>query len=269
MKTIPYRFRVPGVLLAALAVAVAASVLVLVGPLAKPAHTQAAAPSTLTGEFLVAFSQGQVTSTSVNCTQDSQGEGTISYTVTGVVPPPFPYPPMNAPYPGTFTESGTIATTKDAGEEFAQVTSLSAEFEIVDEAGTTRVSGTKSLSDESTATALCIEDEPDEFFDGTPYTFDLREVTANDLVYEATIETSSGTFVDRGTSDLFVSHFEQFWSEEGEPRYSQDQLFEESFTSYREALLPSTKGQCKEGGYEMLGFDNQGQCIAAAKEDTA
>jgi hypothetical protein len=252
MKTIPYRLRGPGVLTAVLAVAVAASMLVLVGLLAKPAHTQTTAPPTLTGEQLVAFSHGQVTSTAVNCTQDSQREGTITYTATGEA---------TGPYPGTFTESGTISTTKEAGDEFAQVTSFSAEFEIVDDAGTTRVSGTKSLSEDSTARAECIEDDTFETSNGTIITFDLREVEATDLVYEATIETPSGTFTDRGTSDLYVAHFVIT----DPPEQSGDQLFDESFTSYREALLPSTKEQCKEGGYEMFGFDNQGQCIAAAK----
>jgi hypothetical protein len=232
MKATPYRFRTPGVLTAVLAVAMAASMLVLVGLLAMPGHTQTTAPPTLTGENLLAFSHGQVTSTAVNCTQDSQGEGTITYTATGEV--------FTGPYPGTFTESGTISTTKNAGDQFAQVTSLSAEFEIVDETGTTRVSGTKSLSEDSTARALCIEDAVVRTI-----TLDSREVEANDLIYEASIETPSGTFIDRGTSDLFVAHYVVT----DPPDQSGDQLFEESFLSYRETLLPSTKEQGKQGGY--------------------
>jgi hypothetical protein len=49
----------------------------------------------------------------------------------------------------------------------------------------------------------------------------------------------------------------------------EDSIFEERFYSELaepQALLPTTKDQCKEGSYERFGFENQGQCIKALKD---
>jgi hypothetical protein len=222
--TISYRFRALVVVwTAGLAVAVTASLLAVVGPLAKPAHTQTAAPSTLTGETLFAqyasnspFREdtqvGELTLTSNNCSREPEGEGTISYTASG---------PATGPYPGTFTESGTI-TVRNGGEgPFKDIIDFNAEFEIVDEAGTTRVSGTKTLDIESAPRLAAICD--------STLTEEGLEAFTDELIYEATIETPSGTFTDRGTSDLFVVSEKRF-TPEGQ-LIMEDSIFEERYYS--------------------------------------
>jgi hypothetical protein len=260
MKAMPYRRGALVVWAAGLAVVVAASVLVLMGPLAEPAHTQAAGPPTLTGEVL--FAQyahsspnhedtqiGEVTVTSNNCSPESEGEGTISYTASG---------PATGPYPGTYTETGTI-TVRNGGEgPFKEITSFNAEFEIVDEFTGTRVSGTKSLDVESSPLAAGCD---------STLTGEVLGASTDDLIYEATIETPSGTFTDRGTSDVFLAG-EKHFTPEGQLS-GEAAIFDERFYSdlaEPEALLPSTKEQCKEGGYERFGFENQGQCIKAVND---
>ena len=256
-----------GSVLLALMVAVAAMLLALVGPLAKPAKTQDAAPSTLDGENLDAETvrnyldfidgPGEVTVEAVNCSiEKAQGTGSISYTATG---------DATGPYPGTFTETGTFALGDSPPDAFLPgqrtITSFQAEFEIDSPTTGFRITGTKS-AENLTLLARCYELEGGIF----PGTTQVRIVVPGggddpDAVnYEAKIETASATFADRGTS--FVLLREISFSD-GE---SSGELveFSENFSSSlsQPELIGLTKEQCNDGGYKRFGFKNQGDCVS-------
>jgi hypothetical protein len=235
----------------ALAIALATSLLILVGPLAKPANTQTVAPPTLTGETLTAVEPPspqdlpEPISVTANC--NPSGTSTIEYEATGTAV---------GPYPGTFTESGTFTLGPPGGGNplgTRLVESFSAEFEIDSAVG--RVTGTKSAEDLLIiGSGVCgqVSTSMGDFF---------RAIATASARYEATIETASGTFADRGTTQVTVQDIEDRLSGSAQFR----ELFRESFVSdltEPEPLLPTTKEQCKDGGYERFGFENQGDCVS-------
>ena len=250
----------------AFALALAASLLVLLGPVTEPAKTQDGPPSTLDGEQLDAETArdypnfidgpGEVTVEAVNCSIDeTQGTGTISYTATG---------DAVGPYPGTFTESGTFTLGDAPPDAFLPnqrtITSFTAEFEIDSPTTGTRITGTKS-AENVPLIARCYE------LEGTslPGTAQVRiavpgagedPVTA----YEAKIETPTGTFVDRGSSFVFLREV-SFSDGETSGEYI---TFSEGYVSslLQPAPLGLTKEQCDDGGYEAFGFKNHGDCVS-------
>lgn len=144
-------------------------------------------PATLTGETFT-ISPPTVTAT---CGTSSS---TVSYTVSGAA---------IGPYPGTYTESGTLTIGPETlpqfvnGYEFGPITSATINFSIDSPAG--HVTGTKSLP------AIT----PDAF--GLCYSPALGggsfvELCAcnSSLNYTATIDTPTGTFGDRGVSGLIL-----------------------------------------------------------------
>lgn len=249
----------------ALVLALAASLLIVLGPTAEPAKTQEGPPSTLDGEQLDAETArgypnrldgpGEVTVEAVNCSIDeTQGTGTISYTATG---------DAVGPYTGTFTESGTF-TLGDAPSDAVllnqrTITSFAAEFEIVSPSTDTRITGTKS-AENVPLTARCYE------LEGTslPGTAQVRVASPGGefpvTTYEARIETPTGTFVDRGTSHVLLREI-SFSDGETSGEYT---TFSEGYFSSLLRPLPVglTKEQCSDDGYEGFGFKNRGDCVS-------
>lgn len=249
----------------AFALTLAASLLVLVGPVTKPAKTQDWPPPTLDGEQLDAETArdypnridgpGEVTVEAVNCSiEETQGTGTISYTATG---------DAVGPYPGTFTETGTF-TLADAPPDATlpgqrTITSFTAEFEIDSPATGTRITGTKS-AENVPLIARCYE------LEGTslPGTTQVRVASPGGefpaTTYEARIETPTGTFVDRGTSHVLLREI-SFSDGETSGEYI---TFSEGYVSSLLRPIPVglTKEQCGDGGYEGFGFKNHGDCVS-------
>jgi hypothetical protein len=161
---------------------------VLVFP-ASSLAAPAAARSRLTGETFSASVDGS--SYFVPGTCYSGGEASVSFNFSGTA---------SGPYPGTFTETGTITyalRTVVAGQLISSgpVTGFSAAFSIASPAGT--VTGTQRLDPTLAADqdARCYESPG-----GTSFETDALAPT-----YTAAVTTSRGTFRDRGTSAATLS----------------------------------------------------------------
>lgn len=176
--------------------------------------------------------------TSVDATVNCDA-GTASFTVEGAAA---------GPYPGTFTEEGTITfevANPTTGFD-VNVTGLEAEFRIDSLTGV--VTGTKTFDSPSGAVGdYCVSEE--EFrFGGTAL-----------LSYEAEIETPLGRYRDEGISVLSLV---KDTGADGQPY----ELFREPFISSLDrpvALLPTTREACQGGGHKLFpGFKNQGDCVS-------
>lgn len=147
---------------------------------APPAAAQAEAAG-LTGETLTSLPDAAATGT---CSR--QGSSTYTFTVSGTAV---------GPYPGTFTETGTV-TIGPQTEEFVPgqfrgpLTAFQAQFTIISAAGT--VTGTKTL----------IPNQPSPFNVGVCSDGGSgAQAIANRLSYSATITPPIGpTHTDQGTS---------------------------------------------------------------------
>lgn len=168
---------------ARLSASAALALLLLVLPLASRAQTSGVS---LNGETLRA--QGTNPSafnvTSVNCVPD--GVSSFSYTSQGTA---------LGPYPGTYTESGTVTFQNNLVGPSRPVLSFSASYTI--NSGSTVITGTKELSAPTALTppnsAAC------QSLQNGNLTIDT--VLANfSATYTANIQTASGSFVDQGTS---------------------------------------------------------------------
>jgi hypothetical protein len=191
---------------------------------AQPAAAEVV-PATLTGETLVG-----VPEVTASCNDDLSG--TISFRVSGVA---------TGPYPGTFTETGT-ATSSPVGETGPLVLALDAAFTI--QSGPDVVTGTKHFNARLESLGIC---DPAGVV-----------VVIGSTTYTARISASSGSFSDRGGSDVAFENIADFIVD-----------FTENFTSELAApvpetpQLPQTKEACKRGGWETFGvFKNQGDCVS-------
>lgn len=185
-------------------------------------------PPTLSGE---AFHQHRPAITSADCTQSIN----FSYVATGTA---------TGPYPGTFVERGTV------GSE------VHATFEIDSPVG--QVTGTKAgHGGRSCVTDFTCSGETDcehasIGYNTNPGSFD------SDNRYEATISTDSGLFSDRGLwgAALVHSSNDDFYLD------GFDAVFQSDLESPVQ-LLPTTKAQCRNGGWRNYGvFTNQGDCVS-------
>ena len=158
---------------------------------AVPAQAQALPPS-LQGEFFLAIDNRAFPTGSIDvqgdCTPTPGETFTLTYQASGTAV---------GPYPGTFTESGTVTatvTTPDApGTAFGVVTTWNAEFEIDSPIGD--VTGTKTLT--LSHSAACQE--------APPAPIDFQAASAF-LSYEATITPpTGGTFTDEGSASAGIS----------------------------------------------------------------
>ena len=226
------------VMLAATAVAAPAGVS---APPASP-------PATLTGETLLACSADRVAFcgtdpgqavgslvTTLDCRSLTE-PGSFTFAASGIA---------TGPYPGTFTETGTVTV----GEPQTALT-FTASFTILSPAG--RVDGTK------TSTAIGIGDCHAEFEEHVAFAF-------VDTAYDATVTTATGTYHDEGAAHTTIADA----SDAGPSPVPQSFTFGESFTSALPATipilppLPTTKDQCKNGGWKAFGiFKNQGECVS-------
>jgi hypothetical protein len=185
------------------------------------------APPTLTGE---SFHQDLPTITSVDCNQTTH----FTYFATGTA---------TGPYPGTFTETGSLTFNE-----------LEATFTIDSPVG--QVTGTKTAN----VGVGCAQGPPcsgaEECSDeGGSYNTNPGGF-ADDQTYEATIQTATGRFLDSG---LFSAVFYRCGGCVGPP-----EVFDSAFRSNLDSpvpLRPTTKAQCKNGGWRDFGFKNQGDCV--------
>jgi hypothetical protein len=184
------------------------------------------APPTLSGE---SFHQDIPTITSIDCTTESLN---FTYSATGAA---------TGPYPGTFTESGSMTSTQ-----------LSSSFTINSAVG--RVTGSKSgLA--GVSCAVPVHCSGAAACDGAAFNTLPGGFSGTDT-YEATIRTASGAFADNG---LFTA---VFYRSDSSPLNGFNSDFLSALAS-PVPLGPTSKEQCKNGSWHNYPqFKNEGQCIA-------
>ncbi len=186
-------------------------------------------PPTLSGE---SFHQDTPTITSMNC--------------RGIVPLTFSYSATgraSGPYPGTFTVRGRVT----GGE------TTSTSFTIDSPVG--RVTGTGSISGPGMSCGGVCRGVLDCANSGGQFGCcgpEFREVGP----YDATITTPTGSFTDHG----FFSA--EFYRSGDNPLNRFDQSFESSAPP---PVLPTTKEQCRRGGWRDFGFESKRECIRFVK----
>lgn len=174
------------------AIAIGSSVAMLV--LCVPAAAAQVRPPTLTGESLAAglFTTppglGSIAVTSAAC--NPAGNSSFSYRVSG---------PAAGPYPGTFTETGTVTMgPQDIPSGFsnpnALITGWAVSFTITSPAGS--VTGTKTFPTGATGVGICTT--------ASQSPIGVAQYAANvvppGLAYKATINASGAQFGDHGLS---------------------------------------------------------------------
>lgn len=188
-------------------------------------EAEAATPSSLAGEAFISHAVRGSTLTGT-CPDTSTGtNGSYNFSVNGTAAGPFP---------GTFTESGSFTTSLSG-----HLLTFSSNFTIKDSAGTTTVTGTKSLSTTDVSEATCTFGGPGGTeLDGSIYT-----------TYRATI---GGAVQDSGNAKISIVD-DAFGSD------SPTLFFSESFGS-----TGAVEKQCKHGGWRSFGtlFKNQGDCVS-------
>lgn len=235
-------------LLMAVAAALLAAALLAV---ANPVVAQTT-PSGLGGETL----EGDPTITSCNV---GIFGGTFTYEVSGVA---------TGPYPGTFTERGTVTVGPEDELSRQAITDLSASFTISSANGD--VEGTKQFVPnddpfQNPATGECSEGFFGEANSGRAFVY------SPELVYRATITTPDGQTCTQegfaslslvaGSSFLPDSFTENFYNDLSNPTPT----CEGGEEPPPPPDMPTSKEQCKDAGFEdfvALGFKNQGQCVA-------
>ncbi len=78
--------------------------------------------------------------------------------------------------------------------------------------------------------------------------------------YNATITTPTGTFTDSGFFDA------EFYRSGDNPLNRFDQSFESSFSAPK-PVAPTTKEQCRHGGWREFGFESKRECIRLVKDN--
>lgn len=179
-----------------------ASVVLVSASLALPSAVMADTPSPLSGESLV--SDGDAFDVTATCSET--GTSTISYSASGAA---------FGPYPGTFTEVGTVTIGQTSTGGFSlgfpikRVTTLEAFFTINSPVG--QVTGSKRLIAQSDEVVGLCEDFTDYTFPtGSPISGSYQRVCACPfgLSYEALIETATGTFQDQGRSGVLIEELQ-------------------------------------------------------------
>lgn len=136
-------------------------------------------PAPMTGELLFAEAfLGHEVETDADCQPD--GSGIFTFSVEGIA---------TGPYPGTFTESGTLVILSDGTIDSVAVT-----FEIDSPLAT--ITGTKTVRPSGPFGAHCFDGPTGDSASGVLRTF-----------YTAHIHTAAGTFRDEGrtTGEFFGS----------------------------------------------------------------
>jgi hypothetical protein len=187
----------------------------------------AATPTSLAGET---FTSQNVKGSTLTGTCNLEG-GSFSFSVSGTAAGPFP---------GTFTESGTLTALPDGF--LTNASDFSSTFTITDTSGAVIVTGTKSLDTSSLSSQSIVNCDSADF---------LRTISGIFASYTATI---NGTSHDQGVATVNISGLVL-------PRARP--TFSESFGSAG-APPPVSKAQCKQGGWISFGtlFKNQGDCVS-------
>jgi hypothetical protein len=190
-----------------------------------PSAAAATPPATMNGENF--FGHGGPAT--FNC---STTGGQFSFTSSG---------DAVGPYPGTYTETGTVTISA------FQVTGFSADFTIYSALGDVLIKGTKQLDTAVQNNSLgCLGDQsaPNAAF-----------AFAVPTTYQATLLTATGNYRDQGVSDIPVLVKDP----------NGTTLLEGFLSSLAEPVLivPTNKDQCKNGGWKNYPqFKNQGDCVS-------
>ncbi len=144
------------------------------------------------------------------------------------------------PFPGTFSESGTVTLAAGPGPQF---NGFHATFTIASQLGT--VTGTKDVGE-----FMIHEVECQNPAAGIP--FDQAELGASLVTYQATIRTAKGSVTQTGTSSVSINVLQAFGG---------------TFDTFSEAFfgpsMPTTTEQCKDSGWQTFAvFANQGDCVS-------
>jgi hypothetical protein len=181
-------------------------------------------PPTLTGEsfaaglFTTPPGLGSIVLTSANC--NPAGTSTFSYAVSG---------PAAGPYPGTFTETGTVTMSPQTipggfSNPSGLLTSWTVSFSITSPTGT--VTGTKTLPAGTTGVGICTT--------AAQSPVGVEQYSANvvppGLAYTATIAAGGAQYRDTGLS--FPATFNDV------PATPVSNNFNESFTSGQATTIP-------------------------------
>jgi hypothetical protein len=206
---------------------------------AVPAQGQVALPPSLEGEGFFASEATSSTIGSVDVSGEcdpAPGETfTLTYEAEGAA---------TGPYPGTFTESGTVTATLTEltvpGFAFGVVTTWNAEFTIDSPVGD--VTGTKTLGVSVPFSAFCA---------GSPAIPGDFDHARGELSYEATIRPATGgTFTDEGEAFASVDHVicQGTGTVFGCPVRFERETFFEFFTLSTGVLPVDTSGKATGGG---------------------
>jgi hypothetical protein len=162
------------------------------------------------------------------------------------------------PYPGTFTEHGTAVVDSANFYTTHAVISWTASFTIDSPVG--QVTGAKQFDSTLFSTGGCSTRSVSDI-EGDTYAY-MAQSSAN-LTYDATIHTAAAAYRDQGNAYSLVMD-DCTGAVQPECRYER-LSFAEQFNSSNglTLLMPTTKEQCKNGGWETYGvFKNQGDCIS-------
>ncbi|HEX8116417.1 MAG TPA: hypothetical protein VF521_04040, partial [Pyrinomonadaceae bacterium] len=165
-------------------------------------------------------------------TLKAQGASPSAFSVTGVTCVPngvssFNYTSQGlatGPYPGTYSESGTVTFQNNLTGSSRPVLSFSAAYTV--NSGTTVITGTKTLS---TPTALTPANS------GVCQSLPNGSLTTDSVsvnfaaAYTANVQTPSGSFTDEGTSRVFGDSRRAYFTADPSNTFSQSYAFNETF----------------------------------------
>jgi hypothetical protein len=191
-------------------VAVVLIALATVTFISAPAGAATTFPATLRDERLSTSPSDGVGILTVTRDCDPVGTSTVSWTMSGTAAEGVTGP---VPYPGTFTETGTLIIGPQTGPgdidglPAGPVASLDVSFEIV--SGTTRITGTKTLATArfSPDYGICVEASGQPAFE-LPSAFGHDVYVDTAARYSAVIETDTATYKDRGKSSILIADTE-------------------------------------------------------------
>jgi hypothetical protein len=164
------------------------------------------------------------------------------------------------PYAGTFTETGRVTIgPEDPVNGRQRVTAAQISFSVDSAAG--QVTGTKTYvptgdPNVNAATGRCD-------FDGVGGSF---TIFSDDLRYSVTIETPDGqTCTQSGGSSLQLIDDSSVLADRFAESFLNDLAAPAPVCAGgepEEPEMPVSKDDCKDGGWALFGFRNQGECIA-------
>ncbi len=190
----------------------------------------------LAGEVMLAgpdSGAGSTTMFDVNLRCGATAPSWWTYSASGVA---------TGPYPGTFTESGTVYVDAPGTGDSGPVLSLHADFTIA--SGSTIITGSKDMKVAATNAGSCSAGSS---------SYDAKFVSA--ATYTATIDTASGSFTDSGSANVDTARSESFdISQSPSVSLGGVSRFRESFDGSSGATPgASTAGSMAGGGLTMGG----------------